>query len=142
MCPTNGAQLDLSPQSFFPEHFKLGQFHGFPDTRNNVFCAKRISSQRFSFSRVKMAPGPETCCFRIKTCSEVFLLGVGNVFSVKNVSSERFSLARFWAKRVFSEKAPLVLFHAARPDRARTGPSPDPVLTLSCPCPDPVLTLS
>ena len=71
------------------------------------FWTKRVSSQRFSFSRVKMAPGSETYCFRIKTFSEVFLLGVGSVFSVKNVSSERFSLRRFWAKRVFSEEGSL-----------------------------------
>ena len=130
-----------SPEPF-PRAFQIWSISWFSRHQKKRFCAKRISSQRFSFSGVKMAPGPETYCFRIKTCSEVFLLGVGSVFSVKNVSSERFSLARFWAKRVFSEKAPLVLFHAARPDRARTGPCPDPVLTLSWPCPDPVLTLS
>ena len=57
-----------------------------------------------------MDPGAETYCFRTGTFSEVFLLGVGDIFYVKNVSSERFSLARFWAKRVFSEKAPLSCF--------------------------------
>ena len=82
------------------------------------FCDKRVSSQRFSFSGVKMAPGPETYCFRTGTFSEVFLLGVGDIFYVKNVSSERFSLARFWAKRVFSEKAPLVLFPLPWPGSA------------------------
>ena len=93
-----------SPE-LFPRAFQIWSISLFSRHPNIRFCAKRVSSQK-----VKIASGPETYCFRTVTFSEVFLLGVGGVFSIKNVSSERFSLARFWAKRVFSEKGLLVLF--------------------------------
>ena len=35
--PTHGAQLDMRPQSFSPEHFKLCAFPGSPDTPKHVF---------------------------------------------------------------------------------------------------------
>ena len=106
-----------SPEPF-PRAFQIWSISWFSRHPKRRFCAKRVSSQRFPFSGVKMAPGPETYCFRTGTFSEVFLLGVGGVFSVKNVSSERFSLARFWAKRVFSEKGLLVLFPLPWPGSA------------------------
>ena len=67
-----------SPEPF-PRAFQIWSISWFSRHPKRRFCAKRVSSQRFPFSGVKLPPGPETDCFRTGTVSEVFILGGGGV---------------------------------------------------------------
>ena len=89
----------------------------FQTPEKTLWC-QWVSSQRFPFSGVKMASGPEAYCLRTGTFSEVFLLGVGGVF----VLSKTFPLRGFpW--HVFGPKG----FALKRPPLS-CSPSPGQVL--------------